>query len=393
MGRLQLVAAALVLSASSYAWAAPPEAVLGRSVPKPAPGAAAAPVAPGRAPDRLPAAGRFGSVLEGIKPEGRAATRGVTEVRVYEDASPAVVLVVTDEGLGSGVLVSADGKIVTNLHVVGAHDRVGVIFKPRTEGADIDDADIRVVKVVRRDEVADLALLQISELPAGVKPLAIAGPDAVKIGSDVHAIGHPTGETWTYTRGIVSQIRQNYEWTAEDRLPHKATVIQTQTPINPGNSGGPLLDDALEVVGINSFTGEGEGLNFAVSAADVRAFLARAGDREADPVLKAKLACEPKSLSETKLRKPRGMEYLVDSDCDGKGDYLMDVPDKQSEAILYMMDENGDGKIDAVIADDDRDDNFDIGLYDTDGNGKFDMRGDFRNGETEPYRMEKIKEE
>ena len=54
-----------------------------------------------------------------------------------------------------------------------------------------------------------------------------------QVGADVHAIGHPQGQTWTYTKGLISQVRPDYQWG-----PHKADVIQTQTPINPGNSGG-----------------------------------------------------------------------------------------------------------------------------------------------------------
>src|SRR5690606_14286963 len=132
------------------------------------------------------------------------------------------------------------------------------------------DADIRPAKVVKRDGVADLALLQVADVPAGVKPLAVGSAASVQVGADVHAIGHPTGEAWTYTRGVVSQVRKDYAWMDE----HKATVIQTQTPINPGNSGGPLINDDLEIIGVNSFKADGEGLNFAVSADDVKAFLA-----------------------------------------------------------------------------------------------------------------------
>lgn len=77
-----------------------------------------------------------------------------------------------------------------------------------------------------------------------------------------------------------SLIRTDRVWTvAGDRFEHKAT--QTQTPINPGNSGGPLLNEKLEVIGINSFKADGEGLNFAVSADDVKALLARTEDRSA----------------------------------------------------------------------------------------------------------------
>jgi hypothetical protein len=110
-------------------------------------------------------------------------------------------------------------------------------------------------------------------------PLGTAA--ALNIGQDVHAIGHPQGEVWTYTRGIISQVRANYEWKTEEGITHRANIIQTQTPINPGNSGGPLLDENARVVGINSFRHRsGEGLNYAVSVDTINEFLSRTGSRE-----------------------------------------------------------------------------------------------------------------
>lgn len=258
MNWVRAAAVTATLSLASYAWAAPPEARLGQPADLPDGTAAKGRV---DLPD-LPAAGvRFGQALSRLKPEGQATTRGAAETRVYQKASPAVVLIVSENALGSGALISADGKIVTNLHVVDDAEVVGVIFKPAVEGAAVGKGDVRRAKVIRRDELTDLALIQVEEVPAGVTPLAIGNSTTLQVGADVHAIGHPTGEAWTYTRGIVSQIRRDYEWSTEDKIPGKATVIQTQTPINPGNSGGPLIDDGLRLIGINSFIGDGEGLN------------------------------------------------------------------------------------------------------------------------------------
>lgn len=387
---LQIGAAGLALAAASYASAAPPEGQLGRSLPQPS-GTAPKPAPPGLPTPPAGAPIAYGKALARIAPEGRSVTRGAKEAQVYQQASPAVVLIVTKDGLGSGVLIDAAGRIVTNLHVVEGAQEVGVIFKPRVEGASLDDAAVHRAKVLHVDEVADLALIQVSEVPSHVKPLAIAKSSTVQVGADVHAIGHPTGESWTYTRGIVSQVRRDYAWTTESRLEHKATVIQTQTPINPGNSGGPLLDDSLQVIGINSFVSDGEGLNFAVSAEDVNAFLARKEDRRATRA-GPPANCEPKALDEQPVTNPKGKLYLMDGDCDGKADYKLEVPDSKRQAIAMYLDDDGDGKIDAMLFDDNRDGAFDVALYDTDGNGKPDMKGVFRNGEDEPYRYEKIKE-
>lgn len=265
--------AAGVLAAScavSYALATPLEAKLGQPVSrgsgKPV-GAAPAFVKPAKG-----VAGQFGRALDGLQAAPASATRGAGDSQVYRRASRSVVLVVTDQGLGSGALISADGQILTNLHVIQGAKQIGVAFKPTLEGAALSKTDLRRAEVLKVDEVADLALLKVDDIPAGMQPIPLGDSTKLQVGDDVHAIGHPTGETWTYTRGVVSQIRRAYEWKVDDKVQHEATVIQTQTPINPGNSGGPLLDDQARLVGVNSFSSTGtEGLNFAVSVEDMRA--------------------------------------------------------------------------------------------------------------------------
>jgi S1-C subfamily serine protease len=394
---LRVGAAYMALSAASYAWAAPPEDVFGRALatggPAKAPSGRGAPaIRFGDAVTGSDAApGRYGRALSGLAPEGRSVTRGAKETQVYQSASSSVVLIITRDALGSGVLVGADGRIVTNLHVVGDYAEVGVVFKPLVEGAEIKDADVRPAKVLRRDEVADLALIQVAEVPAHAKPLAVATGAAIQVGADVHAIGHPTGQAWTYTRGIVSQIRRDYAWDTQSKLEHKATVIQTQTPINPGNSGGPLIDDALQVIGINSFKGQGEGMNFAVSAEDVNAFLARKEDRITRMSSGGGAACESKTLEEAAMGRPKGVRYVVDSDCDDKADYEVMEPDDKREPMSVLYDDDSDGKIDTIVMDIDRDGDPDAALYDTDGDGKVDLRGDYRKGENAPYRYVRTK--
>lgn len=207
-------------------------------------------------------------VLSNVKPE--RPLRGARETQIYKMHSRAVVLVATKDGLGSGSLIDPSGMILTNWHVIKGYSTVAVIFKPIIEGKEPTKTDMRRGVVIRVDEVADLALIKVDSVPVGVTPIALGQIADVAVGADVHAIGHPTGEAWTYTKGIVSQVRQNYEWTSETHKLHKAHVIQTQTPINPGNSGGPLITNDGKLVGVNSFKSKGEGLNFAVAVDDVR---------------------------------------------------------------------------------------------------------------------------
>lgn len=332
--------------------------------------------------------------LEAVSDAREPSLRGAKETEVYRQASPAVTLIVTKESLGSGVLLSDDGRILTNAHVVGDFREVGVIFKPAQEGAEIGEADVRIAKVLKVDQVADLALIQVENVPSGVRPLPLGKIETLPVGADVHAIGHPDGESWTYTRGIVSQVRRNYQWVTQSGLKHEATVVQTQTPINPGNSGGPLLNDAGEVIGINSFGNEGEGLNFAVSADDVRAFLTRPGDRRAQPAQgekgEANENCAVQVLGSGKSDVVEGTEDLLDLDCDGEPDAIATVPTDPKKGIIVAIDSDGNGKIDRFLVDAERDKHFETEFYDRDEDGEPELVGYVRMGENEPHMWERV---
>ena len=208
-------------------------------------------------------------------------TRGERDVAIFQKAASAVVFVLAGkDSVGSGVLISRDGRVLTNWHVVGDDPKPVVVLKPK-DSAELKKELAFLATVIKVDEAADLALLKIVNPPPTLSFLPLGAASSLNVGQDVHAIGHPQGEVWTYSRGIISQIRANYEWKTEEGITHRANIIQTQTPINPGNSGGPLLDENARVVGINSFRHRsGEGLNYAVSVDTINEFLSREGSRE-----------------------------------------------------------------------------------------------------------------
>jgi S1-C subfamily serine protease len=331
--------------------------------------------------------------LRALKPDDLPATRGEREVRIYALASNSVVLVIAGDGIGSGSLLRADGTILTNWHVVSSNREVGIVFKPAVEGRRLTKADVYRGRVVRVDEVADLAIVKSEAVPPNVRPLPLGSLQDISVGSDVHAVGHPTGESWTYTKGFVSQIRRGYEWTTDPGETHKADVIQTQTPINPGNSGGPLLSDQGNLVGVNSFKAEGEGLNFAIAVDEVKRFLtvpgdrrlARAGAQRTPSTSAAK--CEPRVLKQGRNAGRDADQVVYDLYCDGRSTGVLTVPDDSSKPITLFLEGAGtDPNI--LLIDTDRDGKWDISLYDTHKDGKPDLIGYHRNGELKPYRFE-----
>jgi S1-C subfamily serine protease len=330
------------------------------------------------------------SAVEKLRPERRQ-TRGAHDSAIFRDAAPAVVLIVTDEALGSGTLLKS-GNILTNAHVVGAAKQVGVVFKPAEMRAP-NTSDIIRGDVLRIDQVKDLALVHPASVPANRKPLDIDATDAFEVGADVHAIGHPTGEFWSYTKGIISQIRPDYVWRTEERgIEHKATVIQTQTPINPGNSGGPLISDDEKLIGVNSFKAQGEGLNYAVAAKSVREFLAETppGSESVAQGQQggSQAACEPKLLFQGRSADGTAFMRQFSLRCDDTVDLTIVEPDNKKEPFFALLDSERRGKIDAIVLDPRRKHYWEKSFWDVYFDDTFSVVGLHRNGEFQPYRFE-----
>lgn len=166
---------------------------------------------------------------------------------VFNSAGPSVVSVIssaqvrgglTPEGSGTGFVVSTEGLILTNYHVVGSADSVSVRFS---------DGSTSPAEVLGSDQGNDIALLR-ADIPAGVPALPLADSEAVAVGETAIAIGSPFGLEQTVTQGIVSAVDRT--WSGGGRA--LRDLIQTDAPINPGNSGGPLLNANGEVIGITT---------------------------------------------------------------------------------------------------------------------------------------------
>ena len=198
--------------------------------------------------------------------------------RIYADAAPSVVTVLSvigdpqdptaQAGQGSGFVISDDGEIVTNAHVV----------TDATEGGgaqEINEADEVYVEFSDRNQVpaeiigtdldADVALLKIDPEGLDIVPFELGDSDAVQVGATVAAIGSPFGQEQSISVGIVSATDRSIDSLTQFKIDG---AIQTDTSINPGNSGGPLIGADGRVVGIdqqiNTTSGGNEGVGFAV---------------------------------------------------------------------------------------------------------------------------------
>jgi Trypsin-like peptidase domain len=341
---------------------------------------------------------RTGAVLDNVSNQRVTTTRGAREAKIYQQFARSVVLIVTEGGMGSGVLIDRNGTIVTNWHVVGNNKQVGIVFKPKVEGQQPQKADIRRGQVVRVDQVADLALVKVSEVPAGAEPMPLGEMSEVAVGNDVHAIGHPTGEAWTYTKGFVSQVRNDYKWSGgQQQVAHQANVIQTQTPINPGNSGGPLISSEGRLVGINSFKSSGEGLNFAVAVNEVGRLMASQKDRLAkaneprNNKANAGGECKWKMLERFDSEDGSSDVRVFDMYCKGKPSAVLITPYDIRKAITLDVAEPGSDKVAGRIVDKDRDGKWDLSIWDTKGKGTWDVVCTQVNGSLEPDRCEPYK--
>jgi Trypsin-like peptidase domain len=239
--------------------------------------------------------------------------------------------------------------------------------------------------VVKIDVLRDLALVRPRSLPNHlIHPLQISSQD-IEVGADVRAIGHPKGEAWTYTKGIISSVRPNYEWSAGPGAPHRATVIQTQTPINPGNSGGPLLSDDGKIVGVNSFIRtDAEGLNFAVAAKEISYFLKnKASGLEAlNPCDQAKAIFEGRNPENTAFMR------MISIRCDDKADITYVVPDDKAKPIYALVDLKRTGKPYGIVWDMGRTGKWNNSYWDVNFDDTFAMKGIHLDGKLLPTTYE-----
>ena len=200
--------------------------------------------------------------------------------QIYSGASPGVVTILSligdptsigaGGGQGSGFVISDDGEIVTNAHVVTDAEQSG-----GTPGAPIKAADEVYVefpdrnqveaKIVGFDPDADVALLKVDPAGLDLQPLELGNSGDVEVGTPVAAIGSPFGEEQSLSVGIISATDRSIDSLTKFKIDG---ALQTDASINPGNSGGPLLNPEGQVVGINqqiqTQSGGNEGVGFAV---------------------------------------------------------------------------------------------------------------------------------
>ena len=165
-------------------------------------------------------------------------------------------------GLGSGVIVSKDGYIITNNHVVEQADEITVTLA--------DGKTEMKAKKIGMDAGSDIAVIKIEA--KDLKPITFADSDKIKVGDNVLAVGNPFALRQTVTRGIISAVGRNQTGISEF-----GNFIQTDASINPGNSGGALVDALGRLVGINSAifsqSGGNMGIGFAVPSNQARSVM------------------------------------------------------------------------------------------------------------------------
>lgn len=209
----------------------------------------------------LPAGNRM--VYVGVSTLGPVETPGgAASAELLEEFKKSVVIIdVTKSqggGTGSGIVISSDGFIVTNYHVIEGAKKISVTF--------YGDDQKKFASVIGYSERDDIAVIKVSA--EGLSAAVFAKSADCRVGDRVYAVGAPEGSDfgWTITSGIISNpLREIKIYESDHVLDKKMYLLQTDTPVNPGNSGGPLINARGEVVGIITLKrSDAEGLGFAL---------------------------------------------------------------------------------------------------------------------------------
>jgi S1-C subfamily serine protease len=173
---------------------------------------------------------------------------------------------------GSGVVISSDGLVLTNAHVVNLTDQFGRTIRNAVVDVKSSDGRLRPATVLGTSPANDIALIRVQD-PSGLMPATLGDSDALQVGDDVVAIGNALdlGDTPTVTKGIVSAKNRTLDVDANTTL---KGLIQTDAAINHGNSGGALLNAAGEVIGINSAAiPDAQSVGFAIAINTIKPLL------------------------------------------------------------------------------------------------------------------------
>ena len=349
------------------------------------------------------------SILKNIDKKNTLTFRGAGKENFFINYADGVVAVFTDNGSGSGVVINDKSHIVTNWHVVEDFNEVDVVFKPPV-GTKAVPSSIHKSRVLAVDKSRDLALIEPLYPPKNFLKLDFPNDfefsEEYLVSKEAHCIGHPKGYNWTYTKGIISQIRDQEQWTyyadelfedlseSEKEIEeskaiwHIADVIQIDCSIASGNSGGPLLNDKGEILGINSNGYDGVLLNFAVAANEVQAFLSGDIDEPitvkefdettVEPIILEELDLDGDGTVDTTILDMSGNliadTYLINEDndmntgSDGIDYVLIDIDENDlPESQIYWVDDimyeeydiEQDGIFDVIMIDYDDDGNYD----------------------------------
>jgi len=299
---------------------------------------------------------------------------------IFEKFANSVVYIENkkDRGSGSGFIINHNGlKIITNWHVVETAKNVTICLK--TENLNrVCDTDYYTGKVIKRNKQKDLAMIEVKGLPTSLKPVVYGTYKSVKIGQTAFAIGHPDGLVWTFTNGMISQKRPDHRWRYKSSR-HFANTIQIQVPINPGNSGGPLFNKDKELIGVNTFTSEGENLNFAIAVDDLIEFIneVKQEDVESKYIQKKKKGNTwIQKKSDTKKNSGLSKKYPNAKEADlnenGVTDAWLLDENKDGNYEKVLMDLNEDGIIEAVAFDENENKNYEMVVFDDDLDGNAD---------------------
>ena len=322
----------------------------------------------------------------------RIQTRG-SGGSIYSKFAKTVVYIgnYTNSGVGSGFLIDTPGIILTNWHVIDQADEVAVWLLPSgsvpSEKALFEDIKPLFGSIIATNKKEDLAIVKVGNFPKNISPVNVGSLRDVSVGDKVYAIGHPEGLPWTFSEGIINQIRKKKDWKYPgSEYKHLATVIQTQTPINPGNSGGPLFSETGNLIGINTLKGPGENINFAVAVEHAVKFLNDNPQiKNINPgelIMKKKY---PKATTQDYNKNGVIDTWYIDTNKNGVIDQALvdDDEDGFIEAVLYDENENGvweaqfldddlDGKANRLLLDENEDKKVDVIAYDDDQNGEWD---------------------